>query len=80
MTILAIQIDESVRPAKVVLQMHRMIELDRAGITVPETHRGEFRVVAVEASHGEREMGGRSRSMKICVALRATGVRRCSQT
>jgi hypothetical protein len=79
MTILTIEIYRTGRPAKIVLQMHGVIELDSPGIAASQSQRGELRMVAVKARHGMREMGGGAGGVQVGMALRATGIRSCGQ-
>src|SRR6202021_3684407 len=78
-TILTIKIHLTGRTAKIVFQMHGMIELDGSGIAASQAQWGEFRMVAVKARHGVREMRSGFGSAQVGMQLGATGVRSLAQ-
>src|SRR6202789_2378785 len=79
MAILTIEIHQTRRSAKIVLQMHRVIELDGPGIAASQPQRGEFRMVAVKARHALRETRSGAGSVQVGMTLRATDIRSWGQ-
>src|ERR1700678_849530 len=79
MAILTIQIHQTRRSAKIVLQMHRGIELDGPGIAASQPQRGEFRMFAVKARHALRKMRSGAGGVQVGMTLRATDIRSCGQ-
>lgn len=79
MAILTIEIHQTRRSAKIVLQMHRVIELDGPGIAASQPQRGEFRMVAVKARYALREMRSGPGGVQVGMTLRATDIRSCGQ-
>src|SRR5277367_59137 len=75
MAIVAIQLHRTIRPAQVVFQVYRVIQLDRAGIHATRTQRREFRMTAVEACDVSSELCCSTGTVQVRVALRAAYVR-----
>src|SRR5271163_1511638 len=75
MAILAIELHRTIRPAQIVFQVYRVIQLDRAGIAAAGPQRRKFRMAAVEACDVRSEVRGGSGGVQVRVALRAADVR-----
>ncbi len=75
MAIVAIELHWTIRPAQIVFQMYRVIQLDRARINAAGAQRCEFGMAADEARYVRSEVRGRSGRVQVRVALRAADVR-----
>jgi hypothetical protein len=79
MAILAIEVDESVRSSKVVLQMHGVVELYGGRIAVRQTQGRKFRMIPVEAGNALRKVERTASRVQIGVALDAIEIARGGQ-
>ena len=75
MAILAIELHRTIRPAQIVFQVYRVIQLDRAGINAAGPQCCKFRMAAVETRYFCSEVRGGPAGVQIRVALRAADVR-----
>src|SRR5580692_10886688 len=75
MAIVAIELHRAIRPAQIVFQVYRVIQLDRAGVNTAGAQRREFGMSADEARYVQSKMGSSAGGVQVCVTLRAADVR-----